>query len=463
MLRDYQKRLYSRVRLAFGDGHRKVLMQCPTGGGKTWVAAYLVEQAYTEWSRVLYLVPRTEIFAQTARKLVEVGLDYHAVRAGRPTSRVKSHVVLAMTQTFSRRPDAIPNWEPDLVVIDEAHLYLEAHANLINRWPKARIIPMTATPCRLDGRPLTTIADVVVSEVQTSDLIRDGWLAPVCIIHGESPDLGRVKMRAGEYDPLSLGAAYQRKGVIGDVVATWEREASDRQTLVFCASKPQSQALAAAFCAAGYRFAHLDAKSTKKERKRVLGLLEAGELDGITNVGLFVEGIDLPALSCVVLATSTMSLSRYLQMIGRGMRTAPNKADLLYIDHSSSGNWREHGMPWDDRTWDLDGSGRIVAPRGTPRLEHQARGARRELEPLGGRMVAGGRSRAPGQAAIMRRASQSILPRPCPGWARGVAAQWHAAERKRYSQGLALPLSAGKPATGYTERACLQALGPFAV
>jgi len=434
-LRPYQQRMIDDVFLGISQGKRGMCLQLPTGGGKTVVASDLVSQLS---GRLLYIVPSDEILGQTAKMLTKSGVTHVTLNA--KTKSVPLHYstacVLAMSQTLQRRIDGptFLKWSPDVIVFDEAHKLIDQHATVQKRWPKALRIGLTATPVRLDNKSLAGIFPVLICGPGIESLQRDGWLVPARPVRAYMPDLSNLRMLAGEYDSGQLGAIYSADETISAIVRAWFDTSQHRRTLVFTATVAASRALVAKFRRHGVRAEHLDGETPMDQRKSTLDALRKGSIDVVCNVGLFVEGLDLVETETVVLATKTASLSRYMQMVGRGLRPseATGKKHLLVIDHG--GNIAEHGDVDAPRDWFAGGAvarfnlcqdcNEPITGTDT-RLkwcDHHARVrlAAAAISPMR-------------QAQLDRDQSARTPPRPVPDWASQFAAQWERSEARRYA------------------------------
>ncbi len=439
-LRPYQSRMLMDVERGFVQGHKKLCLQLPTGGGKTVIAAGLISHPHLLRGRVLYIVPSDEILKQTEDMLESAKVSYvvvHGPGVGKSIGGVR--VVLTTSQTLQRRMGAVSfaGYTPDAIIYDEAHKLIEQHRSVQKRWPRAVAIGLTATPVRLDGKSLAALFPVLICGPSISGLQKAGWLVSARTVPATMPDLSRIKMVAGDYDAGALDAAYGDEALVQEIVDWWRVDGRRRRTITFAAGIHASKRLVAAYNRAGARAEHLDGGTSKEVRKDALDRLRRGELDVVCNVGLFVEGLDLVEVSCVQLATATCSLSRYMQMVGRGLRPAPhvNKRDLVIIDHG--GNSDRHGMVDAERDWYADGAisarrlcedcnepvdvdGQTVC---TPHLKARLAAA----EP------------APMRRQRQERAESLRTPyRNCPAWAKSVRETWERSERARVAAGLPL-------------------------
>lgn len=351
-LRPHQRVALDNLRAAYRAGHRAPVLVMATGGGKTHTAAEIIRSAIARGNRVWFLAHLREILDATSRKLTAEGISHGHIMAGLESDR-DAMVQVVMVQTAARRLGK--HLKPDLIVIDEAHLAVaETYTKVIADCGNPRLLLLTATPIRLDGRGLREVADVLVQSCSTAELIADGLLAPIRYYAPSQPDLSGVRSVAGDYATGELADAMQRSSITGDAVAHYCKLAHGRPAVAFCVSIKHAEATAAEFTAAGYRTVAISGNSTTAERDAALLGLQAGSLDVVVNCALWVAGVDCPAIGCVILLAPTKSVTKYLQSIGRGLRTHPGKADLIVLDHA--GNVMRHGLPTDQREWSLDGA-----------------------------------------------------------------------------------------------------------
>lgn len=240
------------------------------------------------------------------------------------------------------------------MLVDEAHLSITiTREQLLGLWPDALRIGLTATPTRKDGRALGLLYDTIIEPATTAELTRDGYLVPARYWSWPTPDLGGVRVTAGDYNLHDLAGVMNRAPLLGDIVGHWLTHAADRRTVVFCTSIAHAVALAEAFRRAEVPAEHVDAGTPAPARAATFKRFGLGETQVLTNCFLAAYGFDLPVLACIVLARPTRSLMLYLQMLGRGLRIAPGKRDCLVLDHA--GCVHQHGFAADPRRWTLEG------------------------------------------------------------------------------------------------------------
>jgi superfamily II DNA or RNA helicase len=255
----------------------------------------------------------------------------------------------------------------DLILIDEAHhTPARTYQKLIEAYPDAIVIGLTATPCRGDGRGLGSIYKLMIECPQVPDLIKQGYLVRSRVYAPVTPDLKGVKVRAGDYVEEQLAGRMDTDKLVGDVVTHWHRLAERRRTIVFATSVGHSRHLADEFAKSGVKVEHLDGTTPEVERTAMLERLASGETEVITNCMVLTEGFDLPDVGCITLARPTKKMGLFRQMIGRGLRPAEGKVDCIILDHS--GAVFEHGLPEDRVEWPLAPDRKATSPT------HAARG-----------------------------------------------------------------------------------------
>lgn len=260
-------------------------------------------------------------------------------------------------QVYNLEVDGNNNYFANGILVHNCHRALAAsYRQLLERLPDATILGFTATPFRTDGRGLGDVFTDLV-EIATPSLLAElGILVPPRIFAPSAPDLVGVRTTAGDYNGKDLVLRVDTPKLIGSVAEHWGRIVRGRLAVAFAASIQHSRHLAQALCGVGARAVHVDADTDSDVRKTYLDLLARGEIDVITNVGLFTEGWDLPRLGAVIVARPTQSTGLWIQMCGRGARGHEGKTDYLLVDHA--GNVLRHGFPDEDRIHSLDATPR---------------------------------------------------------------------------------------------------------
>ena len=351
-LRPYQHEAIQRVRLAFLAGHRAVLFVLPTGGGKTVVFSHIAQQAAAKGHRVGVLVHRVELLDQACRALDAIGLRHGVIAANR-SMNLSAPVQVASVQTLARRLDWVPPDFFQLLIVDEAHhSNAGTWAQLIRHFRPARLLGVTATPLRSDGRGLGEFYSALVLGPTAAWLNEAGYLAPARVF---APPLGfcakGLRKRLGDYDLNQAATELAGSRILGDAVSHYERHLHGRTAIAFCCSLAHAEAVAAAFCQRGIKAASIDGSMDTIQRRSLLAQLASGELLVLTSCSLIGEGVDVPSVAGCLLLRPTMSLALHLQMIGRCLRPQPGKQAVI-LDHV--GNIERLGHHLDPQQWSLE-------------------------------------------------------------------------------------------------------------
>jgi len=347
-LRPYQTQAILETRDALRS-HRRVLVVAPTGAGKTTIAAEIIRLTVGRGGRVWFLAHRKELIDQASARLDQFRIPHGIIMADHWRDRPHLPVQVASVQTLVNRS---MDHRPTLVIIDEAHRATAAsYRKVIDIAGTPHVIGLTATPIRSDGKGLASSFDAMVQCPSIRTLINEGYLVPDRAFAGKRVDLAGVAIAGSDYDASQLSDAMNKPHLVGDVVTEWKRLASGRLTMVFAAGVKHSRTIVNAFRAAGVAAAHLDGETPKAEREDILKRLADGRLTVVSNAMVLTEGVDVPVVSCIVLARPTKSKGLYLQMAGRGLRTAPGKTDCLILDHGNC--TMEHGLVRRDQNWQL--------------------------------------------------------------------------------------------------------------
>lgn len=292
-------------------------------------------------------VHRRELATQACNRLREFGTPYGLIMADEPT-RPSARVQVASVQTLVRRK--VP--PAKLVINDEAHLSTaKTWTAILEQYPEARILGFTATPWRLSGKPLVGQYDACVVVSTPSELREQGFLCPYVGFSYLTPDLTGVKTTGGDYNERESAAKMSGSLIVDNVVEEWCKHASELSTVVFAVTVEHSKTLCERFKAAGVAAEHLDGKTPKFQRDAILRRVDDGVTRVLCNVGVAVEGLDIPRLKCCVLARPTKSLARAIQMMGRVRR--PWRGVTARI-HDHAFVIRAHGLPDDDRDYTLN-------------------------------------------------------------------------------------------------------------
>ena len=349
-LRPRQVQAINDIRAAYRSGRKAPILCAATGFGKTHTSAQIIRSALDRGRTVWFLAHLREILEDTAKRLRSIDIPFGEIAAGK-ARQYHRRVQVVSVQTAVRRND-LP--KPDLVIVDECHLAVATtYKKVLGKIGNPVLLGLTGTPCRLDGRGLGELFDEIIPTCSTGTLINEGLLAPIKYFAPHRPDLTGLRMQAGDYKQADIDAEMDRSTITGDAIEHYRKHCDGKRAVAFCTSIKHAEHVAEEFRAAGYKAVAISGESKTAERKAALSGLRSGELQVVCNAQLWVAGVDVPEVECIVLLRPSKSLTFYLQSIGRGLRTAPGKTHLTVLDHS--GCIFDHGSPEVERKWSLEG------------------------------------------------------------------------------------------------------------
>lgn len=325
--------------------YSRVLCVLPTGGGKTFVFTWIAAEAIKKGKRVYILGHRREIIKQIYRALEAHGLSNDLVGfcvAGITPDKSKPLQIMSV-DTVIRRLDKYD--APDLLIIDEAHhTKASSWQKIFNKFGR-KVLGFTATPVRLDNKPLGDCFETMVIGLNTAELIQLGRLSKYkaygCL---NTPIL---KKSGGDFSKSELDKM-DRPVLLGDCVSHYLKFANGKSAIAFCTSVKHAEHISVAFKQAGITAEVLSAKSNN--RQELIDSLSSGRIKVLCVCDIISEGTDIPSAETAILLRPTLSLSLYLQQVGRVLRWQPNKTAII-LDHA--GNIQRHGFPDEVREWDL--------------------------------------------------------------------------------------------------------------
>jgi DNA repair protein RadD len=380
--RQYQIDIIAKFHETVAGGVRRIILVAPTGSGKTLIAAAIVKDYVRQYKEILFLAHRREIIAQTARKLRDLGIWCGVIQAGEDAMPMAPVQVASVQTLWSRAMRQGPNGKTrmelppaQLVVVDECH---HSTANtwrtILNAYPDAIVLGLSATPCRGDGRGLGGIFETIIECPQIAELIAHDppYLVPTIVYAPSIPDLTGVRTQAGDYNESQLAERMDKVKLVADIVSTWHKLGQRRKTVCFATGVGHSIHLRDEFIKSGVRAEHIDGSTPKDERDATLARLASGEIELVSNCMVLCEGWDEPAVSCCILARPTKQMGLYRQMVGRVLRPAPGKSNCIVLDHS--GVVFKHGLPEDPVEWTLNPDKSASSPTHVARCDVPARG-----------------------------------------------------------------------------------------
>ena len=374
ILRPYQVGAVADLEHAIAAGERRIILVAPTASGKTIIACELIRVLADRFPSALVLSHRLEIIKQTSRKLHACGIEHGIIKAGftpRPMERVQvASVATLWVRAMRTKTMTLP--PAQLIIVDEAHhTPARTYQKLIEAYPDAIVIGLTATPCRGDGRGLGGIFKVMIECPQVPDLIAQGYLVRSRVYAPVTPNLRGVRIRAGDYVEEQLAGRMDDAKLIGDIVTHWHKFGERRRTIAFAVNVSHSLHLRNEFVKSGVRAEHLDGETPEDERNAILERLASGETEVVCNCMVLTEGFDLPDIGCITLARPTKKMGLFRQMIGRGLRPTDGKKDCIILDHS--GAVFEHGFPEDRVEWPLAPDRKAKSPAHTTRVARKTK------------------------------------------------------------------------------------------
>ncbi len=359
-LRDYQVEIKTMIEDAFAQGRRSIMCQMPTGTGKTVVLSSIIKDYIGVSSgTVLVVAHRREILFQIKDTLKRHGLSKELE---------DESIVVESIQKLSLS-DGDYGKSFSLVVIDEAHhAQARTYKSLWQKWPRAHFLGMTATPCRLKKEGFTDLFDKLICAWNVKRFIMEGWLADYeyVVIRPDSDmkqRIGLLKKRGadGDYQVKEMGTVMDNRACIEQLYDSYKRYADGRQGIIYAINREHAEHIREFYEDKGESIMLIDSSTPKKERDRLMEEYRQGKIQIFVNCEIAGEGVDVPNVSFIQMARPTLSLSKYLQQVGRGLR--PNKDKVKTIILDNVGMYYMFGLPNEDRDWmAMFRGGQIIKP-----------------------------------------------------------------------------------------------------
>jgi superfamily II DNA or RNA helicase len=352
-LRPYQEELIEKIRQAFVDGHKAVLLQLGTGAGKTFLTATMIKRAIDKGNKSWFLCHRRELVSQAGRQFRELDIPHGYIAAGSHPNFLKP-VQVCSIQTLSKRIDRLK--APQLIVYDEVHhLPSKSWSGTYDALIKqgARVLGLTATPERLDGKGLGEHFSIMIEGPTVAWLIENGFLSKFKVFAPSTVDTSTIHSRMGDFVKDELSLLMDKPSITGNAVENYIKYAKGKRALCFCVSIAHSKHVVEQFNANGITAAHIDGTMDGQERDKIVSDFSEGRILILSNVEILGEGFDVPAAEAAILLRPTQSVSLHLQQCGRVLRPSPGKEYAVILDHA--GNCLRHGLPDDEREWSLEG------------------------------------------------------------------------------------------------------------
>ena len=357
---DYQEDMKERIEKALRL-HRSVMAQMPTGTGKTYLLTAVIDSFVSNnpMEKVWIVAHRRELVSQ----IDETVRKSHSYFASN-TSSLLSSVKAMSIQWLMRHYDEIEE-EPGMIVIDEAHHALaKTYKEMWERFPKAKFLGLTATPCRLNGKGFTDLFDVLVQSWSVPEFISKGRLATYDFVSIKSDgvtqrliDSLQKRGADGDYQNKEMDMLLNKKPSIERLYQSLEEFGKDRKGIVYAINISHAQKITKLYQENGVKAIAIDSKTPATERQQDIEAFKKGDIQVLVNVDIFSEGFDCPDVEFVQLARPTLSLAKYLQMVGRGLRVAKGKKNCVIIDNV--GLYRVFGLPSQVWNWNAMFEGKL--------------------------------------------------------------------------------------------------------
>ena len=356
---DYQEDMKERIEKALCL-HRSVMAQMPTGTGKTYLLTAVIDSFVraNPKAKVWIVAHRRELVSQ----IDETVRKFHSYSSA--TSSLLSSVKAMSIQWLMRHYDEIEE-EPGMIVIDEAHHALaKTYKEMWERFPKAKFLGLTATPCRLNGKGFTDLFDVLVQSWGVPEFISKGRLATYDFVSIKSDgvtqrliDSLQKRGADGDYQNKEMDMLLNKKPSIERLYRSLEEYGKDRKGIVYAINISHAQKITKLYQEHGVKAIAIDSKTPATERQQDIEAFKKGDIQVLVNVDIFSEGFDCPDVEFVQLARPTLSLAKYLQMVGRGLRVAKGKKNCVIIDNV--GLYRVFGLPSQVWNWNAMFEGKL--------------------------------------------------------------------------------------------------------
>lgn len=361
---DYQEDMKERIEKALRL-HRSVMAQMPTGTGKTYLLTAVIDSFVEDNpnTKVWIVAHRKELVSQ----IEETIKKFYSYSSSKNKTLLVSVKAMSI-QWLARHYNEIEE-EPGMIVIDEAHHALaKTYKEMWERFPKAKFLGLTATPCRLNGKGFTDLFDVLVQSWGVPEFISKGRLATYDFVSIKSDGVTQRLINSlqkrgadGDYQNKEMDMLLNKRPSIERLYQSFEEYGKDRKGIVYAINISHAKKIMELYQEHGIKAVAIDSKTPAMERQQDIETFKKGDIQVLVNVDIFSEGFDCPDVEFVQLARPTLSLAKYLQMVGRGLRVAKGKKNCVIIDNV--GLYRVFGLPSQVWNWKATFEGRLKYSR----------------------------------------------------------------------------------------------------
>lgn len=336
------------------NARRHPVFVSPTGTGKTETAVQTIADRISLGYRSFVLTPAYEIFNQWLSAFSRAGISAGTITDKGVRGRGRSVYVCMPLSLVNLLPYLPEKFAPDEIWTDEAHhSQASSWQAIYNHYENASRIGLTATPYRMDNKPLGDYYTDIVQTITMKEAIAGGYLAEPLII---APREYAERIKIPDTDSAEISAEEQaeilgRAQIIGDVIGQYSETFAGLPVIVACCTHRHAEETTEQFRAAGWQWAHIHSGLSQYEREKIIKDIKSRKLNGVCTVGIGIEGMDIPGLYGLIWLRRTLSLTVYLQFTGRVLRPLQGKKYGIIID--AVGNTFLHGRPEMDRAWSL--------------------------------------------------------------------------------------------------------------
>lgn len=357
-LRPYQQDVKDKI-FTLWKSEKNVMLQMPTGAGKTILFSSVINDIIkVPDSKILIIAHRKELLEQISSHLSKYNIEHCIISSNRKRCLEKRvQVASIQTLTHKNNEEITKSFVPNFIVIDEAHHTLaKTYDQLWKLYPLSWKMGVTATPCRINGAPFTNHFSELISSLSVKELIEKGFLSDYTF-YTENPDSDlskailsiKKKSSTGDYRINDLLQNLNVERHVKKLILSYSTYANGLKGIVYCISIEHAHNICEAYKNIGVVAEYIDSKTPKTEREQIVQDFKDGKIQVLVNVDIFSEGFDCPDVEFIQMARPTWSLSKYMQQVGRGLRTSPGKDKTIILDNA--GMYARFGLPSDSRSW----------------------------------------------------------------------------------------------------------------
>jgi superfamily II DNA or RNA helicase len=328
--------------------YKKIILQAATGLGKTIISTWIIKQAARKGLRILFVCDRISLINQTSEVFHDYGLLHGIYQADNPLYAPELPIQIGSIQTLARRKQR----DYDLIIFDEIHSFFKAHERILEHNPDAFFLGLSATPFT---KGLGKYFDTHIEPVPMRQLIDEGYLCDFEVYGPATIDLSKVRTVAGDYREDDLSTAADKPELVADVVQTWLKLANGLKTIVFAVNVAHARHLEKIFRRNGVSAREINGYMPKEGddgANQIIQDFRNSDFKVLISVEMIVKGFDVPDVECIIFATATKSIIKWIQACGRGLRTFQGKILCRILDHGS--NCERLGFPDEYEFLELD-------------------------------------------------------------------------------------------------------------